>query len=327
MHYFTMRPHMIESKRVQDLKFPFAEMYREEYGLKDFILTAHLFCVAFKNEAAFYEWSADAPEIKNDYAKPLGGRFLQRLKKVLSPEKKTAGKYWLVSFGDSRMKRAAKRIIAQTAATGIFKEIFVLNERDLSPKFRSDFPQMKKDSRGYGYWCWKPRVILDTLEKMRYGETLLFVDIGCHINPARTKEFVALFDKCAKSKSGILGFQSALKVISTKYWCKGDVLDYFGVRKNREILETSDIAGGLIFIQKRENTIKLVQDWMRVYYDDFHLADDSPSKSPNLSTFRENRHDQTIFTILMKLRGGETIVGEHDKMFCDDINANPREAD
>ena len=31
--------------------------------------------------------------------------------------------------------------------------------------------------------------------------------------------------------------------------------------------------------------------------------DDTPSQSPNLSGFIENRHDQSVFSILTKLRG------------------------
>lgn len=40
-----------------------------------------------------------------------------------------------------------------------------------------------------------------------------------------------------------------------------------------------------------------------------HLADNTPSASPNLPGFVENRYDQSIFSILCKLRGITTLDG------------------
>lgn len=327
LHSFAIRPHMQESERVQELKLPWARIYREEYGLRDFILTPHLFCIAFYSESAFYKWFANVLPIDNNYSEPSYNNMLKRLSKLFYCHKTLTSnrdKYWFVTFGDSRMRCSARRIKNQAKQTNIFKKIFVLNEKNLSRKFRHDFPQMKFGSRGYGYWVWKPRVILNVLKQMQNGETMLFCDIGCHINSKQVKELLTLFQKCEKSQSGILGFQSALKIMNERYWSKGDLLDYFLVRANCKVLDTSQFASGLIFIQKRANTIQLIRDWLKVYYDNFHLVDDTPSISPNLSEFRENRHDQSIFSILMKLRGGDTIIGEHDNMFYSDIGIDPR---
>ena len=47
----------------------------------------------------------------------------------------------------------------------------------------------------------------------------------------------------------------------------------------------------------------MIRDWLHVFYDHLHLADNSPSASPNLPGFVENRYDQSIFSILCKLQG------------------------
>ena len=36
------------------------------------------------------------------------------------------------------------------------------------------------------------------------------------------------------------------------------------------------------------------------FNENFHLIDDTPSKAPNFNGFLENRHDQSIFSILCK---------------------------
>lgn len=56
-------------------------------------------------------------------------------------------------------------------------------------------------------------------------------------------------------------------------------------------------------------TESLIRDWLHVFYDHLHLADNTPSASPNLPGFVENRYDQSIFSILCKLRGITTLDG------------------
>jgi hypothetical protein len=87
---------------------------------------------------------------------------------------------------------------------------------------------------------------------------------------------------------------------SEKQYTKGEVFDYFGVRDNKSIFP-SQICSGIIFIKKCQKSIKIIEKWLKVFYDDFSLVDDTPSKSPNFNEFIENRHDQSIWSILAKL--------------------------
>lgn len=64
-----------------------------------------------------------------------------------------------------------------------------------------------------------------------------------------------------------------------------------------------------MFPEKNPLTESLIRDWLHVFYDHLHLADNTPSASPNLPGFVENRYDQSIFSILCKLRGITTLDG------------------
>jgi hypothetical protein len=44
-------------------------------------------------------------------------------------------------------------------------------------------------------------------------------------------------------------------------------------------------------------------EWLDVFETRFDLIDDSPSKIKNFSEFVENRHDQSVFSILCKING------------------------
>lgn len=87
-------------------------------------------------------------------------------------------------------------------------------------------------------------------------------------------------------------------------WTKGDILRHFGVSgEDVHVTHTQQIAGGHVFLKKNPVTESLIRDWLHVFYDHLHLADNSPSASPNLPGFVENRYDQSIFSILCKLQG------------------------
>jgi hypothetical protein len=200
---------------------------------------------------------------------------------------------------------------------GIYDKIFTYNELALSTGFRRHFKEKLKPSRGFGYWCWKPQIILQTLEKMSDGDILQYTDVGCHLNKNGVERLNKYFEIANLSKTGILAFQAAKnsdnKKLSpapnwlVKYWTKGDVFDYFGVRNNQAIYNTGTVIGGVIFIKKTPVSLAIIEKWLQVYYDNFSLADDSLSKSPNFKGFIQHRHDQSIFSIIAKINNITTV--------------------
>lgn len=209
----------------------------------------------------------------------------------------------LVSFGDSRMTESKERLLQQAVVSGAFDEIYIMDERNLSPNFMNKFQdKLVHGSRGFGYWCWKSAVIKQVMDKMQDGDILLYTDIGCHINPARKQEMQGLINNVKVSKSGILGF--AIPNIE-KHWNKGDLLDYFNVRNRRDITDSNQIRATAFFLRKTAVTKNLIKEWLGVFENHFDLADDTPSKSPNLDGFREHRHDQSIWSILAKLNNAD----------------------
>lgn len=221
----------------------------------------------------------------------------------------TVVKKVFVSFASSDLWRSVKRITKQAEALQVFDEIYVCTEKDLDEDFLDVFrDKLKFGTRGFGYWCWKPQIILQTLDKMEEGDTLLYTDVGCHLRAQgknRLLEYFALAEK-----HGIVAFQSKplfnddLEVkenILFEYkWTKGDVLDYFKVRHNKSITHTGTIGAGILFINKTQAVQEMMGKWLETYKTDFSLLDDSPSQSPNLSGFIEHRHDQSIWSILCK---------------------------
>ncbi|MDR1361073.1 MAG: hypothetical protein LBJ18_02060, partial [Rickettsiales bacterium] len=220
-------------------------------------------------------------------------------------------KVFLASFGDSRMKNSAARLISQAAAIDCFDEIYVMDERNLTPEFYDKFKdRLSIHSRGFGYWCWKPQAIKQVMDIMNDGDILLFCDIGCHLNEARRNEMLNLIERARNSSSGILAF-SFSPDYTDGHWSKGDLLDYFGVRGRADITANPQLVGGVFFLRKNQLVVNMLNEWLKVFNDNFSLSDDTPSVSKNLDGFVENRHDQSIFSILAKLNKADIIAEDH----------------
>lgn len=229
----------------------------------------------------------------------------------------------LLSFADSRMQRSLARLAKQAKEMSIFDRVHFLNENDLSLEFRNHFKQkLILGSRGYGHWSWKPEIIKLTLDKMSDGDLLIYIDAGCHLNPhgrQRLMEYLSLLDK---QDLGIIAFQavkpdnnnSTLIYDGRKLfdqpnycWIKGDLLDYFGVRRSPEVINSQAIGAGVILIKKCKPAISIIQEWRQIIWHRYDLLDDSPSVSANLPGFIENRHDQAIWTLLCLKYGVKTL--------------------
>ena len=221
---------------------------------------------------------------------------------------------YLVSFADSRMKKSLKRLYKQANEFNFFDSIFLLNENDLSIDFKKKFNEILiLGSKGYGYWCWKPEVILNVLDKINDNDCLIYVDAGCHLNKNGKKRLLEYFNILNIQPKGIIAFQAdkpnkknsnldydgrKLRNLKNYKWIKGDTLDFFKVRNDTNITNSQEIAGGIFLIKKNHESIKIIKKWSEIIFNEFNLINDSPSISPNLPGFVENRHDQTIWTLL-----------------------------
>lgn len=225
----------------------------------------------------------------------------------------------LVTFSDSRLFRSRTRFVKESSNLNFYDQIIALEENDLAPDFIEKFGgQLNSSVRGFGYWVWKPQVLLQVLETLDVGDVLQYADVGFSVNPLGINRLNDYFERASRTSTGIVGFQGRrpefpmvddgreLPTWPDREWTKGDLFDHFGVRDNSEITDTPTVQAGLLFVRKSAVAEKILRQWLDVYYYDFHLADDSPSRSPNLEGFREHRHDQSIFSILAKLNNIDT---------------------
>lgn len=214
---------------------------------------------------------------------------------------------YICAFADSRYHFSMDRLMFQAKMMDIFEDGFFYDETNLPDEFIQRFGSyLNTEVRGYGFWVWKPYIILDALNTIKENDLLLYLDTGCYLNVKGKKRLMQYFDLVKKNESGFVVTNAGEDNLEYR-WTKGDLLDYFKVRSNDSIIRTPQFQGGTIFIRKNSDTVSLIERWLDVYNRHFHLADDSPSLSPNLPGFKEHRHDQSILSILLKLHGTSVI--------------------
>ena len=216
---------------------------------------------------------------------------------------------YLCTFGDRRLKVSVDRLVAQAKTFEVFKNIHTYNEKNLGLYYRFKYAHiLNSGTRGYGFWMWKPIIILKSLRKIKENDILVYLDSGCHLNVRAKDKFQEYIHSVVGSVSGLMAINGPspwpeYPDMRERIWTKGDLLAYFQVLNNREVTETNQFHATAIFIKKTSETIKMISKWVQVIESDINLINDAPSITSNLKGFIEHRHDQSIFSILCKLNG------------------------
>jgi len=162
---------------------------------------------------------------------------------------------------------------------------------------------LESNPRGYGFWLWKSFITKKTLKKMENGDILLYADSGCTLNINGKQRLLEYFEIVNNSLFGVLSFDiGSLEKCYTK-------MDIFKEINAFELMNTGQLVGGIFIIKKCEKTVKLVKEWYKLCCN-HHLISDEPSIIPNVPEFIDNRHDQSIFSLLRKKNGTEILGDE-----------------
>jgi hypothetical protein len=217
-----------------------------------------------------------------------------------------------LTFGNRKFYGALKRITKQALDFNYFNYIIVHNEYSIQklPNYKEIFPLLTSGRRGYGYYTWKSFIIRDQLKKLNYGDILFYIDAGCYLD----KRFLNVLEDLVKNLNTDLYDNIAIQYKSPeKQYTKMDTLIALGAN-NPKIMNSDQLLSGIMIFKKTPEIEELIE---KAYHFslNIHLTNDSPSIIPNDPIFKENRHDQSIFSILRK---------QHNKTFIiDDFTYSP----
>lgn len=195
----------------------------------------------------------------------------------------------------------AQKLNAKTGLQFGFDEVEMWGKEKLPTSFIEKHKQHFSYSRGSGYWCWKPFILLETLKKLNKDDILMYSDSGCHfissINP--------LLDLLEQSEKKVLCFEIVQPEIQ---WTKRDCFVKLNCDKS-EFVNSEQIMSTWFLCKKNDFAEFILNEWYKIMSDFHMVADDfvSPSLTQNYKEFIEHRHDQSILSLICKLNKVEKV--------------------
>jgi hypothetical protein len=219
------------------------------------------------------------------------------------------------SSGGPEWAATRKRLAEQAAKTQWFNGIISADETFLDIDFRTRYANILCASKGAGYWVWKPYIVRQCLDFMERGDILFYIDAGCTINAHGMARFRDYLDIIRDGESGSLAFQMSQ---IEKWWTTRQIFDYFSIDRSSSIANTGQLIGGIFGLQKRYNTEVLIREILHVLVSDPLLFTDEYSQTGQLECFKQNRHDQSIFSIARKIMGTSSLTDETSSLVYGD---------
>ena len=211
-------------------------------------------------------------------------------------EKKYYHNYKIVaiSYANFRFKKQLKINELTAIKVGKVDEYYSYKFDDIDLNFKKKNKNILSRRRGDGYWLWKPYFILKTLkEKLNKGDYLIYTDAGIF--------YLDKVDKLIKFMISINEdiWLNRLPYLEKKY-SKRDA--FILLDADYPIYtETSQYMAGIQVYKKSKYTENFLTKLLNYSTDKRIITDDPNTQGlPNYKEFRENRHDQTVISILIK---------------------------
>ncbi len=196
----------------------------------------------------------------------------------------------IITFANNNYIRHRKRLVSKIKELNFKGEIISYGDKDLDLEFREKHKSLLSFNRGYGYWIWKPYLILKTLLESNENDIIIYIDSADVPSSIFFDFIINHFEN-----NEILLFNSGnLHDLYTKKDCF-ILMNCDDAKYHNQI----QLEAGTLAVKKTEFNINLMSEWLK-YCSDIFIVTDLPNSCglPNHKDFIEHRHDQSILTNL-----------------------------
>ena len=202
----------------------------------------------------------------------------------------------IISFGSNEEYiNLAEKTVQSVKNLYSKSETKVFKPKDL-PYEINDYAKIY--SRGYGYWIWKPYIIKEALTKINKNDIVLYIDGRSGLR--KTGKPIRWLDNfILENKFDIACWQMIHKEMS---WTNGDIISAFNLDLNSELVKTGQFAGTFHAWRKNLRSLDFLNEWLNFLLDNREICRDEVSKNLNHKKFIGNRHDQSVFSLMIKTK-------------------------
>lgn len=202
-----------------------------------------------------------------------------------------------VTYSTEDYQDARKYNVKMAYKKGKVDQVFEYTNECITEEFRNKNKKILNCKRGAGYWLWKPYVVNNVLEQLKTNDYLFYCDSGAFL----IKDLHILVKYMDNEKTDLMIFQ--LPFIE-KNWTKRDIFIELSCDK-KQFTDSMQRCATYFLLKKTDNTVKLMNEWLE-YAQKYELISDENNLlygQPNYEGFRDNRHDQSILSVLSKKYG------------------------
>lgn len=204
---------------------------------------------------------------------------------------------YLINYADDNYREAQKYCTKKAYGIAKFDRVIEYSPLDIPDEIVSLCEEgiYGQNRRAKRYGLWRPYIIKKTLEKMKDGDILCYCDAGGYF----IRDISPIVHDMEKKKQNIRVY--ALPLIE-RQWTKRDVFIYLNADKDF-IVNSNQILSTYFFIKKTDYTVALMDEYYRISVEMPELFTDEENllNQPNYSDFIENRHNQSVLSVLCKI--------------------------
>lgn len=207
-----------------------------------------------------------------------------------------------ITFASPSHMYYAQQLCESALSKGGFDHAKIYTIHDIDSCFVKRNNHILNNRKGAGYWLWKPYIIMKAMnENCNNGDVLVYCD-----SMYKFSEDVSDFVDQHINKSNIQVAISTNKPNEPTYlesnWTKGD--NYLIM--NCSFSPTSKQAwAGFLCFKKSTSSVEFVGSWLGYSQDERLITDSVSLYKPNHENFKENRHDQSVLSLLSNRYGLE----------------------
>ena len=202
----------------------------------------------------------------------------------------------IISFGSNdKYINLAEKTVQSVKFLYSKSETIVFKPKDL-PDYINNYA--KSYIKGYGYWIWKPYIIKKTLFSINENDIILYVDGRSGLK--KTGKPIRWLDNFINdNKFDIATWQMIHKEMS---WTNGDIISAFNLDLDSELIKSGQFAATFHAWRNNKRSQNFINEWLNFLLDNRDICRDEVSKKLNHKKFIENRHDQSVFSLMIKTK-------------------------
>lgn len=200
-----------------------------------------------------------------------------------------------ITYGDKLYERA-KRFNCRMALRHGADKVIAYGPEDIAEEYKERNSHIWRQAKGGGYWIWKPYIIYKTLCEMQDNDYLVYTDAGAVF----ISSINYLIEAMDREKTDIMAF---CLPYPERWYTKRDAFLLMEC-DDPKYTETKQNIGGYILLKKTDHTKQFIYEYLQ-YAQDERIVTDIPNQMglPNYEGYKENRHDQSCFSLLCKKYG------------------------